>query len=164
MEKLKQARVKILTRSSPLPRQTPRVYNTLTTIQWLTLNTDNYKEHHILVDSISSVDVLFYDTVVKMNIPLECLKALDAPITRFLEEPVHVEWTIMLPVTARSTPWRSQVHLTFTIVKISSTHNAILGQPEISALRAVLSTYFLLIRFPTSHKVGEVQGNQALAR
>lgn len=37
----------------------------------VTLNIVDYNVHHVLVDSRSSVDVLFYDALLKMSIPLE---------------------------------------------------------------------------------------------
>lgn len=37
----------------------------------VTLNIDDYDVHRALIDSGSSVDVLFYDALLKMNIPLE---------------------------------------------------------------------------------------------
>lgn len=83
----------------------------------VTLNITDYNVHRVLVDNESLVDVLFYDALLKINILPELLKKLYAPITRFLGELVRVEGTIMLSVIAGSTPRRSQMHLTFTVVK-----------------------------------------------
>lgn len=52
----------------------------------MTLNIDDCNVHHVLVDTRSSVDVLFYDTLVKMSISLEWLNKRDVPITRFLRK------------------------------------------------------------------------------
>ena len=49
-------------------------------------------------------------------------------------------------------------------MKAPSAHNAILGQLGLNALRAVVSTYYLKIKFPTSNEIGEIRGDQALAR
>ena len=50
------------------------------------------------------------------------------------------------------------------MVKAPSAYNAILGRPGLNALRAVVSTYHLKSKFPTNQGIGEVRGDQALAR
>ena len=52
----------------------------------------------------------------------------------------------------------------FLVIKAPSTYNAILDRPGLNALRAVVSTYHLKLKFPTGQGVGEVKGDQALAR
>ena len=52
----------------------------------------------------------------------------------------------------------------FLVVKAPSAYNAILGRPGLNALQAVVSTYHLKLKFSTSQGVGEVKGDQALAR
>lgn len=46
---------------------------------------------------------------------------------------------------------------------IASTYNTILSQPKLNALRAMVSTYHLLKKFPTMHGIGEVHESQTLA-
>uniref|UniRef100_A0A2N9I0U3 Uncharacterized protein n=1 Tax=Fagus sylvatica TaxID=28930 RepID=A0A2N9I0U3_FAGSY len=45
-----------------------------------------------------------------------------------------------------------------------SAYNVIIGRPTLNKLRAVTSTYHLLVRFPTEHGIGELKGDQATAR
>ena len=52
----------------------------------------------------------------------------------------------------------------FLVVRASSAYSVILGRPGLNALRAVVSTYHLKLKFSTSQGVGEVRGDQALAR
>ena len=54
--------------------------------------------------------------------------------------------------------------MTFTIVQVPSAYNAILGRLGLNALRAIVSTYHLLVRFPTKNGVREMRGDQQLAR
>ncbi|KAJ0962231.1 hypothetical protein J5N97_030059 [Dioscorea zingiberensis] len=46
----------------------------------------------------------------------------------------------------------------------ASSYNVILGRPTLNALKAVISTYHLLLKFPTESGSGEVRGDQPLAR
>ena len=50
------------------------------------------------------------------------------------------------------------------MVRIPLTYNAILGHPGLNALRAIVSTYHLLVRFPTKYEIGELRGDQQLAK
>lgn len=63
----------------------------------------------VLVDSRSSVEVLLYDAILKMNIFPEWLEKLDTLIIGFSGEPILVKGTITLSMIAESASWRSQV-------------------------------------------------------
>lgn len=52
----------------------------------------------------------------------------------------------------------------FLMVNCLSAYNAILGRPSLNQMRVVTSTYHLMMRFPTGHGVGEVRGDQTVAR
>ena len=52
----------------------------------------------------------------------------------------------------------------FLVVDCSSAYNAILGRPTLNSRKVVTSTYHLMIKFPTEYEVGEVRGNQVVAR
>lgn len=77
----------------------------------VTLNNDDYDVHHVLVDTGSLVDVLFYGALLKINISPEWSKMLDAPIIGFSGESIHVEGIIVLSVIVGRTLRRSQVLL-----------------------------------------------------
>ena len=51
----------------------------------------------------------------------------------------------------------------FLIVDFPLTYNIILGRPALNRLRAITSTY-LKVKFPIAHGVGEISGDQVLAR
>ena len=50
------------------------------------------------------------------------------------------------------------------MVDCSFSYNAIIGRPTLNSWKAVTSTYHLLVKFPTEHGVGQVQGDQLAAR
>jgi hypothetical protein len=52
----------------------------------------------------------------------------------------------------------------FLVVDCLSAYNVIIGRPTLNKLRAVTSTYHLLVRFPTEHGIEELKGDQATAR
>ena len=52
----------------------------------------------------------------------------------------------------------------FLLVDQPSTYNAIIGRPTLNALRVIVSTYHLTMKFPIGDLVGEVRGDQAESR
>ncbi|XP_040996075.1 uncharacterized protein LOC121242248 [Juglans microcarpa x Juglans regia] len=52
----------------------------------------------------------------------------------------------------------------FIVLKSPSSYNAILGRPVLNKLKVVTSTYHLKIKFPTATGVGEVKGDQVIAK
>ena len=56
------------------------------------------------------------------------------------------------------------MEIDFLIVDYPSTYNIISGRPVLNKLRVATSTYYLKMNFPTAHSVGEIRGDQVLAR
>ncbi|GAV74748.1 hypothetical protein CFOL_v3_18228, partial [Cephalotus follicularis] len=61
-------------------------------------------------------------------------------------------------------PRQTQVEMTFLVVDTPSPYNAIVGRPGLNLLEAIVSTRHLLMKFPTRFGVGEVRGDQEVAR
>ena len=112
----------------------------------------------ILINSGSSVNVLFYDAFVLMNLPKGELKPVLSLLIDFNGELVNVEGEITLPVTAGIPPLTKTILVTFTVVNIPSAYNAILGRPSLNQLDAMISTRRLLVRLMTDQGVDEMKG------
>ncbi|GAV85059.1 hypothetical protein CFOL_v3_28498, partial [Cephalotus follicularis] len=56
------------------------------------------------------------------------------------------------------------VEMTFLVVDTPSPYNAIIGRPGLNLMEAIVSTRHLLMKFPTRFGVGEVRGDQQVAR
>ena len=50
------------------------------------------------------------------------------------------------------------------MVDCPSSYNVIIGRPILNCWKAITSTYCLKVKFPTKNGVGEVKGDQVLAR
>ena len=130
----------------------------------VSLTIAKYDVHHILIDNESSTDILFYDAFVRMKIHRAQLQKINAPLVDFIGSSVQVEGAVNLPMMAGTELHQSTVKLTFLLVRVSSAYNGILRRPGLNTLRDVVSTYHLLMRFSTSVGIGEVRGDQMVAR
>ena len=54
--------------------------------------------------------------------------------------------------------------LDFLVVDCPSSYNVIIGRPTLNKWKAATFTYCLKVKFPTDNEVGEVKGDQVLAR
>ncbi|KAK3013960.1 hypothetical protein RJ639_008506 [Escallonia herrerae] len=130
----------------------------------ITVRAGNFDVKRVLIDNGSSTEILFYDAFKKMNIPTDRLRKMDTPLYGFSHHPVAAEGIIALPVAIGTPLAQANFILDFVMVKVPSAYNAILGQPVLNQLQAVVSTYHLKMKFPTKHEIGEVKGDQTIAR
>ena len=86
-----------------------------------------YDVKRILVDNGSSTNVLFYAVFSRMDLSKYPLREVSTPLIGFTGDSVQVEGEITLPTTVGTSPRLSTAFLTYTVVKIPSAYNAILG-------------------------------------
>ena len=71
---------------------------------------------------------------------------------------------VTLTVTTGSHPFQVTNKHNFLVVDSPSSYNVIIGQPTLNHWKAATSTYYLKVKFPTEQGVGEIKGDQVLAR
>ncbi|KAK3012733.1 hypothetical protein RJ639_009566, partial [Escallonia herrerae] len=130
----------------------------------ITIKAGNFDVKRVLVDNGSSTEVLFYDAFKKMNIPTDRLRKMDAPLYGFSNHLVAVECVIIFPVAIGTPPMQANMMFDFVLVKVPSAYNTILGRPALNQLQAMVSTYHLKMKFPKEQGIGEVKGDQTVAR
>ncbi|KAK3004136.1 hypothetical protein RJ639_018990 [Escallonia herrerae] len=118
----------------------------------------------VKVNNGSSAEVLFYNAFKKMNIAADRLRKMDTPLYGFSNHLVVVKGIIAFPVTIGTPPTQANFMLDFVVVKVPFAYNAILGRPALNQLQAVVSTYHLKMKFSMKNKIGEVKGDQTIAR
>jgi hypothetical protein len=130
----------------------------------MTLTVANHVIHRILVDNISSFEILYWSDFKQMGIDRDRIKTFCSPLVGFAGEQVQPIGLISFPIIARTAPKQSTVLVDFLAVDRPSTYNAIIGWPTLNKWRAVTSTYYLMMKFPTEKRVGEVKGDRVAAR
>ncbi|PON34879.1 hypothetical protein PanWU01x14_340680 [Parasponia andersonii] len=118
----------------------------------------------VLVDNGSAVDILYFDAFKKIGLNESDLKPAATPLYSFTGDSLMPMGMIELMVSIGTFPRVSLIMTQFLVVDCPSAFNAVLGRPTLRELRAVTSIYYLTMKFPTQHGVGEVRGNQYDAR
>ncbi|XP_074346268.1 uncharacterized protein LOC141685042 [Apium graveolens] len=119
----------------------------------------------VIVDTGSSVNILFPKTYCKMNLAGEKLEPCnEESLYAFRGYPIQFEGTIILPVLLSKLTYTIKKPVKFYVVQIESLYNAILGRSFLSTFEAVESIPHLKLKFPTEKGVGEMMGDQKTAR
>ncbi|GFZ19944.1 hypothetical protein Acr_28g0006490 [Actinidia rufa] len=119
----------------------------------------NFNVQRILIDSGSSVDILFISAFEKMKIGLDKLHPFHTPLIGFGENTTHPLGWINLPITLGTEPQQTTVWQDFIVVDCPSPYNSILGRPTLGRIKAITSTYHLKMKFPTLTGIGETAGD-----
>ena len=125
----------------------------------ITLIIADYLTRRVLVDNGSSADILYYPSFQQMNLRRDQLRPVHSPLVGFSGMKVQPVGTITLPVVVGTYPQQVTRNTSFLVVDCSSSYNAIIGRPTLNSWKVVTSTYHLSVKFPTEHRIGEVQGD-----
>lgn len=74
------------------------------------------------------------------------------------------EGTITLPMMLGTPRHHLNLIINFMAVRVCSLYNIILGKPCMIMVKAILSTYYLVIKFLTKVGAEKVRGNQVMAQ
>ncbi|VFR01296.1 unnamed protein product [Cuscuta campestris] len=130
----------------------------------ITMDINGVDVARVLVDTGSSVNILYLETFQKLRLCRTQLEPLKTPLSGFTGDTVEAEGSIVLPVelgSGEKTVWKK---MRFIVVDIKCVHNAILGRPGINKVGAVISMSHLCMKFHTPGGVGGVKGDQRNAR
>ncbi|XP_013632467.1 PREDICTED: uncharacterized protein LOC106337912 [Brassica oleracea var. oleracea] len=118
------------------------------------------KVTRVLVDTGSSVDLIFSKTLQRMDVKDYELKACKRPLTSFVGDTTMTIGTFKLPVYVAGITKIVE----FVVIESPAIYNAILGTPWIHSMKAVPSTYHQCIKFPTTSGTYTLKGNKRLSR
>ncbi|CAL9025220.1 unnamed protein product, partial [Prunus brigantina] len=118
----------------------------------------------ILIDTGSSVNVLFADAFNSLGIDHQSLNKEITPLLSFSGDVVEPIGSIQLPLAIGSGQGRTFIHTHFLVVSCPTAYNAIIGRPALTRMKAILSPHMLLLKFPTQSGIGQVRGDQLSAR
>ncbi|KFK45029.1 hypothetical protein AALP_AA1G334900 [Arabis alpina] len=126
----------------------------------ISLTVYDFNVARVLIDTRSSVDVIFKKTLERMKIDLSTIKGRPKPITGFSGETTMTMGTIRLPVQAGNV----KKMVDFTVSDHPAIYNMIMETPWLNLMRVVPSTYHLCLKFPTPIGIKTIWGNQKESR
>ncbi|CAA0809002.1 Unknown protein, partial [Striga hermonthica] len=129
----------------------------------ITAQVSGYEVQRVFVDTGSSVNVIFYDCLKRMELDIQ-LTPLHTSLFGFNGSEVTPLGEAMLAVVLGEGDLRKVKMVRFVVVDVESAYNVILGRPTLNAFQAVVSTYHMKLKFPVGDQVGEARGDQNLSR
>jgi len=117
-----------------------------------------------LVDTGSSVNILFKHAFNKMRLSMKDMTACNKPLHGFTRNPKMPLGQLDLFVELGSHPRSVVRKQTFFLIYSHSAYNAFLGRLALSDFQIVLAPWCLKIKFPTDNGLGEIEGNQDAPR
>ncbi|VFQ66993.1 unnamed protein product [Cuscuta campestris] len=102
----------------------------------ITMDINGVDVARVLIDTGSSVNILYLKTFQKLRLFRTQLEPLKTPLSGFTGDTVEAEGSIVLPVelgSGKKTVWK---RMRFIVVDIKCVHNAILGRPGINKVWA----------------------------
>ncbi|XP_075674948.1 uncharacterized protein LOC142644160 [Castanea sativa] len=128
------------------------------------LTIGGFNTRGILVDNGSSADIIYFSAFQPLKLDSGRLRPFESPLVSFSGDRVYPKGIVTLTVTVGSYPRQLTHQLDFLVVDYPSSYNVIIRRPMLNRWKAAMSTYCLNVKFPTENGVGEVKGNQVLAR
>ena len=125
---------------------------------------EGYNTRKVLVDNGSLANIMYMTAYQQKKLDPKQLQPFESPLVSFSGDHIFPKCIISLSVIAGTYPTQVTRKVDFLIVDCPSSYNVILGRPMLNRLKAATSTYCLKVKFPTPHGIGEVCGDQLLAR
>ena len=130
----------------------------------ITLKVATGKVARTLVDTSSSVDIIFKSALDQLLIESPKITPYATPLIGFAGDMVIPKGIITLPVTLGKVPHRVVHMIDFLIVDHPGAYNIILGRPFLATTKAAISMHYLTMKIPTAGEIITIKGDQQSAR
>ena len=128
------------------------------------LTIEGFNTRRIVVDNGGSADIIYLSAFQQVKLDPGRLRPFDSPLVSLSGDRVYPKGVVTLTVTVGTHPRQLTRQLDFLVIDCASSYNVIIGRPTLNCWKATTSTYCLKVKFPIENGVGEVKGDQVLAR
>jgi len=126
---------------------------------------ENYTVKKVLIDQGSLVNMLYWTTYQKLQLPTTAMVPYDEPIYDFSGEKVSTHGYIDLDTVFHDGTQTKTIPIRFLVVDAPTSYNVLLGRPSLNTLGVVVSTPHLAMEFPSpSGDILTINDDQRLAR
>lgn len=112
----------------------------------------------VLVDIGSSVDILYWVAVLNLRLQEEDLPSGITSVKGFSQVEIRVAGVVTLPIMLGDHAKETTINVTFTVVRMTSSYNAILGRVTMHNLQVVTLTYHQCMKFPIEARICTIKG------
>ncbi|KAL5773647.1 hypothetical protein ACOSP7_013285 [Xanthoceras sorbifolium] len=130
----------------------------------VTLNVASKNIARILIDTRSSVDILYKDALDRLGLTPIKLQPLQTPLYGFAGNIIIPLGMITLPITIGEEPSQTTTMVDLVIIDYPGAYNMILGRPFLFNTNDVVSMYYLAMKFPMGGRIRIVKGDQHATR
>jgi len=116
----------------------------------ISVEIEDFAIRKTLVDSGSSVDILYWGIFRKPTIPEEEIHQYSEPIVGFSGVGVNTKGYIDFFTKFGKGGMTRTIKIRYLIVDAYTSYNILLGRPSLNTLGAVVSTYHLAMKFPSA--------------
>ncbi|KAL5540349.1 hypothetical protein UlMin_043018 [Ulmus minor] len=127
----------------------------------------NLTRHKEKIPCLSDDPIIFTEsesTFNRMNLVGAKVEPTMSSLSSFTGDNISSEGILNLPVELGSSPCQHIQAVDFVLINCPSPYNAIIGRPTLNKIRAVTSTYHLLVKFPIVGGIGILRGDQTESR
>ena len=128
------------------------------------LRVEEFNIHRMLIDNRSSIDIIYLPAFQQMKLDKKKIRPFTSPLVSFTRDRIVPKGIVTLTMMAGTYSAQVTKEVDFLNIDCPSTYNIILGRLALNRLRATTSTYYLKVKFPTAHGIGEIKGDQVLAK
>ena len=110
------------------------------------------------------MDIIYLPAFQQMKQDKKRIRPFTLPLGSFTGDRIVPRGIVTLTVNAGTYLAQVTKNIDFLIIDCPSTYNIILERPALNRLRVATLTCYLKVKFPTAHGVGEIRGDQVLAK
>ncbi|XP_075663356.1 uncharacterized protein LOC142632930 [Castanea sativa] len=125
---------------------------------------EGFNTRRVLIDNGSSIDIIYLSAFQQLKLDPSRLHPFESPLVSFSRDKVYPKGIVTLTVIVRSYMRQLTYQLDFLVVDCPSSYNMIIGRPTLNCWKVATSTYCLKVKFSMKNGIGEVKGDQILAR
>ena len=125
---------------------------------------EGFNTKRVLIDNGSSTDIIYLSAFQQLKVDSKRFHPFESPLVSFSGDKVYPSGIVTLTVTTGSYPLQVTNKHNFLVVDSPSSYNVIIGRPTLNCLKEVTSTYCVKVKFLIEQGIGEITGDQVLAR